>query len=150
WNQGVHNFMIYGTGGIPVGRYDEDRLANLGLGHGAIDGGSGYTYFDPSTGHEFSIVTGLTYNFQNSHTDYQNGIDFHVDWAASQFLNEHVHVGVVGYFFQQLTGDSGAGATLGDFKSRVAGIGPQIGFVFPVNDAIGGYLNIKGYKEFAA
>jgi len=31
--------MIYGTGDIPVGDYDQNRLANLGLGHGAIDGG---------------------------------------------------------------------------------------------------------------
>ena len=31
-----------------------------------------------------------------------------------------------------VTGDSGAGATLGPFKSRVASIGPQIGFIFPV------------------
>ena len=47
WNAGVYNFMIYGTGGIPVGSYDLTRLANLGIGHGAADGGIGYTYFDP-------------------------------------------------------------------------------------------------------
>lgn len=144
WNEGVHNFMTYATGDIPVGRYDKTRLANLGLGHGAIDAGGGYTYFDPKTGHEFSAVLGFTYNLQNPDTDYKNGIDGHLDWAASQFLNEHVHVGVVGYFFQQLTGDSGAGATLGGFKSRVAGIGPQIGFIFPVGDSVQGYLNVKG------
>jgi hypothetical protein len=42
------------TGDIPVGAYDPKRLANLGIGHGAIDGGAGYTYFNPQTGHEFS------------------------------------------------------------------------------------------------
>jgi hypothetical protein len=36
--------MVYGTGDIPVGDYDKTRLANLGLGHGAIDGGVGYAY----------------------------------------------------------------------------------------------------------
>jgi hypothetical protein len=41
WNAGVHNFMTYLTGDIPVGAYD--RLANLGIGHAAIDGGGGYT-----------------------------------------------------------------------------------------------------------
>ena len=46
WNQGVNNYMVYGTGDIPVGAYDPNRLANIGLGHGAIDGGGGYTYFD--------------------------------------------------------------------------------------------------------
>jgi len=150
WNDGVNNYMTYVTGDIPVGAYDPDRLANTGLGHGAIDGGAGYTYLDPATGREFSIVAGLTYNFENPDTDYQNGIDGHIDWAASQFLNEHVHVGLVGYAYQQLTGDSGDGATLGDFKSRVFGIGPQIGYKFDVDDKTAGYVNLKGYYEFAA
>ena len=29
------------------------------------------------------------------------------------------------------------------------GVGPQLGFIFPVGD-MPGYLNLKGYKEFAA
>ena len=49
-------------GDIPVGNYNSSNLANLGIGHGAADGGAGYTYFDPQAGHEFSVVTGLTYN----------------------------------------------------------------------------------------
>ena len=36
WNQGVHNFMTYATGDIPVGAYEPRRLANLGIGHGAM------------------------------------------------------------------------------------------------------------------
>jgi len=150
WNEGVHNFMVYGTGDIPVGDYNSNRLANLGLGHGAMDGGGGYTYFNPTTGIEFSAVTGLTYNFQNPSTKYKNGIDAHLDWGASYFLTKQFHFGVVGYYFQQITGDSGTGANLGDFKSRVAGIGPQIGYLFPVGDKVQGYINVKAYKEFFA
>ena len=30
WNMGVHNWMTYITGDIPVGSYDSTRLANLG------------------------------------------------------------------------------------------------------------------------
>lgn len=150
WNDGVDNYLAYVTGDIPVGAYDADRLANLGIGHGAIDGGVGYTYLDPATGHEFSIVGGLTYNFENPDTNYKNGIDAHIDWGASQFLNEHVYVGVAGYAYQQITGDSGEGAVLGDFKSRVFGIGPQIGYNFDVSDSTSGFLNLKGYYEFGA
>ncbi|MBL0373367.1 transporter [Rhizobium sp. KVB221] len=150
WNDSVNNYMTYVTGDIPVGDYNPDRLANLGLGHGAVDAGLGYTYLNPATGREFSIVGGMTYNFENPDTDYKNGIDGHIDWAASQFLNEQWHVGVVGYAFQQLTGDSGNGATLGDFKSRVFGIGPQVGYKFPVSEAAAGYVNLKGYYEFGA
>ena len=55
--------MAYITGDIPVGAHDPNRLANLGIGHGAIDDGVGYSYFNLQTGHELSMVTGLTYNF---------------------------------------------------------------------------------------
>ena len=149
WNNGVNNFMTYITGDIPVGAYDSNRLSNIGLGHAAIDGGGGYTYFNPTTGHEFSAVAGLTYNFKNPDTQYQSGVNFHVDWAASQFLSKQVFVGVVGYYYDQLTNDSGALPILNGFRSRVGGIGPQIGYIFPVGN-MQGYLNLKGYGEFDA
>jgi hypothetical protein len=150
WNQGVNNFMVYGTGDIPVGDYNSSRLANLGIGHGAVDGGVGYTYLDPASGHEFSAVVGLTYNFIDSATQYQNGLDAHLDWGASQFLNKQINVGVVGYVFQQVSPDTGSGAKLGAFQSRVAGIGPQANVFFPVGDSIQGVMNVKAYWEFAA
>jgi len=150
WSQGVHNFMVYGMGDIPVGDYDPNRLANLGIGHGAVDFGGGYTYFNPVTGNEFSGVAGLTYNFKNTDTNYQNGMDFHFDWGASHFFTKQLQLGVVGYYFQQITDDFGAPAALGGFRSRIAGVGPQIGYIFPMGDGLQGYLNLKGYKEFAA
>lgn len=149
WNQGVHNWMVYSMADIPVGAWRKGRLANISINHWALDAGGGYTYLDPKKGHEFSIVGGFTYNWENDDTDYQNGVDSHIDWAASQFLNEQLHIGVVGYFYYQLTGDSGAGATLGDFKSRVNGIGPQIGYFFPAGKEKG-YVNLKGYWEWDA
>jgi len=38
---------------------------------------------------------------------------------------------------------------VGCFQSQVAGVGPQLGFIFPVGD-LQGYLNLKYYSEFAA
>ena len=149
WNMGVNNLMVYGMGDIPIGAYDPVRLANLGIGHGAVDFGGGYSYFNPQTGNEFSWVAGLTYNFKNTDTQYQNGMDFHLDWGASHFLSKQVQVGLVGYYLQQVTDDFGAPASLGGFRSRVAGVGPQVGFIFPVG-GMQGYLNLKGYWEFAA
>src|SRR5215468_10254808 len=31
WNAGVHNYMIYGFGDIPIGTYDPSRLVNFGI-----------------------------------------------------------------------------------------------------------------------
>lgn len=149
WNAGVNNYMTYVMGDIPVGAYQSTRLANIGLGHGAIDAGGGYTYFNPQTGHELSGVLGFTYNFSNPDTQYQSGVDMHFDWGASQFLSKQVQVGLVGYVYKQLGCDSGSGDRVGCFRSQVAGVGPQVGFIFPVGD-MQGYLNFKAYKEFAA
>ncbi|UVJ46290.1 transporter [Pseudomonas sp. LS1212] len=147
WNHGVHNFMAYSMGNIPVGAYDPDRLVNIGLGHASLDAGGGYTYFDKEN--EFSAVAGMTYNWENTDVDYQNGIDAHLDWSASHFITGQTHMGLVGYFYHQLTGDSGSGATLGDFKSRVSGVGPQAGHFFKVGEQLW-YSNLKGYYEFDA
>ena len=141
--------MTYVTGNLTVGAYEQQRLINLGIGHNAIDAGAGYTYFNPQTGHELSAVLGFTYNFENEHTQYKNGIDMHLDWGASQFLSKQLQVGLVGYLYNQLSCDSGAGDRVGCFKSRVAGIGPQIGYIFPLSEKYQGYLNLKGYWEFA-
>jgi hypothetical protein len=92
---------------------------------------------------------GFTYNFENPDTDYKNGIDSHLDIGVSQFLSEKLQLGAVGYAYYQLTGDSGSGAVLGSFKSRVAGLGPQLGYTFDVGRAPL-YVNLRGYWEFAA
>ena len=145
--------MVYLTGDIPVGDYDAARLSNIGIGHAAFDGGWGYTYFNPQTGKEFSAVAGFTYNLKNQTTNYQNGVDFHLDWGASQYLSKQFFVGAVGYVYNQVTGDSGSRDFVGSFESRVIGLGPQIGYIFPLGkfDGLGemqGYLNLKGYGEF--
>jgi hypothetical protein len=151
WNKGVDNYMLYVTGDIPVGLYSSSNLANIGIGHGAIDAGGAYTYFNPQTGREFSVTAGLTYNFINPSTQYQNGIDAHVDWGLSQFLTKQFQIGTVGYIYQQVSCDSGSGDRIGCFESRVLGIGPQVGFIFPMETPFGikqGYLNIRAYAEF--
>ena len=145
----MNNFMVYSRGGIPVGDYNADRIVNLGRGHGALDNGFGYTYFNEATGFEFSAVSALTYNFTNPHTDYQNGIDWHTDLEASRFLYKRFFVGAVGYYFNQLTGDAGSGATLGPYLTRIAAVGPEVGVLFPVGE-LQGSLSLRGYWEFAA
>ena len=76
WNKGgVNNFMAYLAGDIPVGRYNPDRLANIGVGHGAIDAGGAYTYLNTKSGTEVSATLGFTANFTNPSTNYTNGLN---------------------------------------------------------------------------
>jgi hypothetical protein len=149
WTAGVHNVMSYVTGNIPVGAYNAARLSNISIGHGALDGGAGYTYFNERTGYEFSAVAGLTYNFTNPSTQYQNGVDVHLDWGASRFLTKQLQVGLVGYLYNQASCDGGSGDRVGCFQSRVASVGAQLGYTIPMG-ALDANVNVKGYKEFAA
>src|SRR6516162_3928853 len=105
-------------------------------------------YLNPKTGQEFSGVLGFAYNVAYYQTQYQNGVDLHFDWGASQFLTKQFQVGLVGYIYDEIGCDSGSGDRVGCFQSRVFGVGPQVGFIIPINTTTQGYLNIKGYKEF--
>ena len=124
-----------------------DQPGNLGIGHGAADAGAGYTYLDEKTGHDFSAIAGFTYNLMNTSTNYQNGVDFHLDWGASQYLSKQGFIGAVGCIYNQVSPDSGTGDRVGASESRVIGVGPQIGYIFPVRDMLG-FLGTKVYREF--
>ena len=148
WQIGSHNVMTYVMASVPIGAYDPNRLAGIGLGHWAIDGGLGYTYM-PASGFEFSVTAGMTYNFINPSTRYQSGLDAHIDIGTSYSFSDNFYVGAAGYFFSQLTADTGGSPLLGDFRSRVAGVGPQVGWSLQLG-GLATDFNIRGYKEFAA
>jgi hypothetical protein len=67
--------------------------------------------------------------------------------AASQFLSKQLFVGPVGYVYTQLTADRGSAPILGPIESRVIGVGPQIGYLFPIGN-MQGVVNAKAYFEF--
>jgi hypothetical protein len=74
-------------------------------------------------------------NTENPDTDYRTGTEFHLDFVANQFLSKTFAVGIRGYWYDQISGDSGAGASLGDFKSNAYGLGA--GFVWTPASAAG-------------
>ena len=71
-----------------------------------------------------------------------NGIDSHIDWGASKFLTPQLEVGLAGYFFRQLTGDSGKGEVLGDFEFAGRRHRPADRLSVPAGDKQG-YLNLR-------
>ncbi|MFO1082146.1 MAG: transporter [Reyranellaceae bacterium] len=148
WQVGAHNFMAYTTAGVPLGAYDPNRTAGVGLGHWALDWGMGYT-FQSAGGFEASLTAGMTYNFVNPTTGYQSGVDGHLDFGTSWSFSDSFYVGAVAYLFNQLGSDTGAPPWLGGFQSRVAGAGPQLGGSFSLGP-VAVDLSLRGYKEFAA
>jgi hypothetical protein len=110
---------------MPTGDYDDDELANLGRNYWSFDTAGAVTWFDPEMGSEISIAPGIMFN---TDTNYKTGTEFHVDATVNQFLSESFAIGLRGYYYDQLTGDSGSGAQLGDYKSESYGAGP--GFIW--------------------
>ncbi|MBV1928310.1 MAG: transporter [Gammaproteobacteria bacterium] len=126
WNSGNYHFTLAEYVVTPTANYDENDLANAGLNYWTFDTNFAVTYLNEQTGQDYSINIGYSYNTENSDTDYQTGQEIHIDYMINQFLSERWAIGIAGYYLKQVTGDSGDGAFLGDFKAEAAGIGPAL------------------------
>jgi hypothetical protein len=74
----------------------------------------------------------MDFNTKNDDTDYESGTSFHADLTVAQhlpFLGGFIGVGANGFYYDQIEGDSGSGAVLGDFESLTWGVGPVISYV---------------------
>jgi hypothetical protein len=116
----------------PTGDYQVGRLANTGKNFWTIEPILGLLYFGQKNGIEASVFVGADFNAENDDTNYKSGTQFHVDGTLAQhfpWLGGLTGVGVSAYYYQQVTGDSGSGANLGDFKGKSVGIGPVVSYV---------------------
>ena len=147
WNSGAFHWNFSAVANVPIGRYDKGALANLGFNRWSVDLGGSATWFDPQVGFELSTTAGFTLNGENSATNYESGDEFHIEFAALHHVSREFNWGLVGYHYEQITGDSGAGAVLGSFKGRVTALGPHVGFTLPI---AGKPIGIKArfYSEF--
>jgi hypothetical protein len=119
----------------PTGNYQKGRLGNPGLNYWTFDPMVGVVYSDRKSGFNAMLHVGYGMNTENPDTDYQSGSLLHFDGAIQQILpvgSGFLTLGAEGFYFEQVTGDSGAGAVLGDFKGRTAGIGPVLGYIHPL------------------
>jgi hypothetical protein len=69
------------------------------------------------------------YNTENHDTDYKSGSNIHWDFTLGFNISERFQAGLSGYAYQQVVGDSGSGAKLGDFKGESYGLGPSLSYV---------------------
>ena len=125
----------------PTGSFEVGRLANTGKNFWSIEPTLGLMYFGQKNGIEASGFVGSDFNTENKDTSYRSGTQFHVDGTLAQhfpWLGGLAGVGLSPYYYQQVTGDSGSGATLGSFKGQTVGLGPVISYISKIgtHDAI--------------
>jgi hypothetical protein len=150
WHAGDHHWNLTLTGFTPTGYYRPDALSFTGLNRPGIDVKGAYTFLSLQTGLELTLAPGVTINAINNQTDYQSGAEFHLEYAAIQHLPGGAYVGAGGYFYQQLTGDSGAEIpAILPFKGQVASVGPLVGYTFKVGQQEVN-LAARWFHEFVA
>lgn len=116
----------------PTGSYELGRLANTGKNYWSYEPDVGVMYWNANSNVEISWMTGLTINQENDATHYKSGNQLHTELTvAKHFMTSVglVGLGITGYYYDQTTGDSGAGATYGNFEGKVSGIGPNASII---------------------
>ena len=148
WNEGKLHWSFALFGFAPTGDYSKKQLANTSLNHWAIMPHVAATYFDPATGWQATGAASYSFNFENPATDYESGDILNLEGSITKNFGPF-GVGAVAYAMIQTTGDSGAGATLGSFESRVYGAGPIVTYMLgdPRNPLT---FIAKYYREFDA
>jgi hypothetical protein len=125
WAIGDHHLNFATAVSIPIGRYSIHRTLNLGRNYWAIDPNVSYTYLN-NFGADLSVSAGVLFNFKNPDTDYTTGFELHVDWLAGWHVAPIAAVAINGYWYEQLTDDTGNIPAFLDkgFQGRGVGIGP--------------------------
>jgi hypothetical protein len=119
----------------PTGSYKVGRLGNTGLNYWTFDPIVGVSYNNAKSGFNAAAHLGYAINTENGDTQYKSGNVLHLDASVQQIFplgSGLANIGAEAWYFDQVTCDSGAGATLGCFKGRTAGIGPVLGYIQPI------------------
>ena len=121
----------------PTGKYDEHDLANIGKNFWTIEPAVSMSYLGSKNGIEVTTFAGIDFNTENQATDYQTGEQVHVDLTVAQHLplgKGFAGLGANGFYYQQVNGDSGDGASLGGFEGRTIGVGPVLSYMTKVGE----------------
>ncbi|MGJ7515359.1 SphA family protein [Pseudomonas baetica] len=130
---------------VPTGAYNDDRLANAGQNTYTFMPTVAFTHLDGKGG-EFTLSGTLEFYTENDATDYQNGDLFTLDALWTHGFGNGWNAGVAAGYIQQLTDDTGSGASSG-FRGRSVGAGPTFGWQGKFADAQANF-NARWIPEF--
>ncbi|WP_120500562.1 transporter [Roseovarius sp. EL26] len=119
---------------VNVGNRTIDAL-NAGKNRFAFDPTLAMTWFDPSTGWEYSGAFGMTFSAENDTTNYQTAPEAHLEATILRHFPNKLALGLTGYAYHQIGNDSGSGAVntqrlLGasSLEAEVYGLGPILSY----------------------
>lgn len=127
----------------PTGDYDKNRFVSPGLNHWTYSPALNLTYIAKS-GLEVSSSFQVDISSTNKATNYKNGIEYRHEFAIGQHTGPWT-AGLGGFYYRQITDDSGPGLNSGNRSSAMA-IGPAISFFSPGKSPFTAHI----YREFGA
>ncbi len=147
WDGEAFSHTIYLLGVIPTGRYDTGLYPIIGLNRPSIELGWGFTYFDKNSKLQINGALGFMTSWENYATQYQTGDELHAQWAIGYKFDNGLLLGVVGYDYRQLTGNSGPGAHLGPFESLGDAVGPGLSYSTMIGE-LPVVINVRDYEQY--
>ena len=132
WSKHIEQFDFSAGAGFwaPTGDSSPSLTTRAGLGYWTQMLTAGATwYIDSDKKWALSALNRYEFNFEKEDTDITPGQAYTLEYGASYGVSKTVDVGVAGYYQQQVTKDSGSGAS-GE-RDRVAGIGPEVSVFYP-------------------
>ncbi len=133
WRKGLNQYSVILPIYAPTGAYDTGVLANPGKNYWTFEPTFAFNRLDPQSWVAFTAFAALDISTKNDATDYQSGEVLHLELSANKLFPQADgtiwSAGVNAFLYEQITGDSGSGAKLGDFEGHTYGIGPAIGWL---------------------
>jgi hypothetical protein len=150
WESGYWQYNVAIPVIAPTGEYRAGRLANPGLNYWTIDPTFSVSFNHDTKGFNAAVFAGLAFNTENDATDYRSGTLAHVEASLQQLLplgHGFAGIGVQGFWLEQVSGDSGSGARLGDFKGSTRGLGPVLTYFRPTGATSAWVAELRWLKE---
>jgi len=133
---------------IPVGNPDPRNLVNVNKNFWTFEPGFAVSWFSPFWNQKLNASVWLRYDFNTRdnnflispgiatkignpaltglRTDNTPGQEFHLDTSIDFAIYEKLRVGLLGFFYQQVTNDKTGAGTVKNDKGRTFGLGPHV------------------------
>lgn len=113
---------------FPTGAYDKDEIASVGYNRYIFEP---YVMVNYTSDSGFAVATKTMFDYttENPDTDYQSGMELHMDYAVGQHLGPWT-IGAAGYLYKQITDDKVNGNTIDDYRAQAVGVGPTVGYSY--------------------
>jgi hypothetical protein len=116
----------------PTGNFSMDNPTWAGSGYWGEMLTAGATWYpDQEKRWALSVLNRYEFNQEQKDTDITPGQAYTVEGGLSYGVSKTVDIGAIGYYQQQVTGDSGGLWYMHRQSGRVAGIGPEVSAFFP-------------------